>query len=101
MRTLRPLRKDIVFQFIEKVDARGFFKQSIRGFVVAGNHEDSAGTSRWAKIVALGPECTDIFRQPGCEILIENLRWTKGEKFDGSMIWKTDETQILAYRIVE
>lgn len=99
MRTLTPLNKDIIFQFIDSIDRRGFFKQNIRGFIVAGEHGDSAGTSRWVKVVAYGPKVAEFLRQDHIELLVENLRWTKGEKFDGETIWKTDETQVLAYRI--
>jgi co-chaperonin GroES (HSP10) len=97
---IKALYNQILFQFIDKVNSIGQFEEqkSDGGIIIMGDHDKSAKTSRWATIVSLGPDCGTELRVPGCRILIENLRWTNGVKYEGEMIWKTDETQILAYK---
>lgn len=97
---IRALRNYILFQFLDRVNTIGQFEeeQSMGGILMLGDHDKSAKKSRWAKIISLGPECSDIIRGDDCEILIENLRWTAGVKYEGEFVWQTDETQLLGYR---
>lgn len=101
MTTLHALHNHILFQFVDRVTTAGTFEESQTqgGIIMLSDNDKSAKTSRWAKIISLGPKCSKVFTQPNCEILIENLRWTEGAKFNGETIWRTDENQILAYRI--
>ncbi len=99
---IAPIRNNIIFKFMDKVNKKGEFMETTSyGLSLPGHHDNSAKTHRWATIVALGPDCSDILREPGCEILIEALRWTHGFVFEGERMWKTDETQLLAYRYPE
>lgn len=97
---IRAIRNHILFQFIDRVTARGEFEEekTKSGIIINSHFDTSAKTSRWARIVSLGPDCSNYLRELGCEILIENLKWTKGVPFSGQTVWKTDENQILAYR---
>lgn len=98
--SLVPTRNNIIFQFVESVNTKGQFEEtkSTGGIVILGDFDKSAKTSRWARIVRAGHECSEYIKQEGIEILIENLRWTEGIEHNGETFWKTDETQILAYR---
>lgn len=100
---IRALRNYILFQFLDRVNTIGQFEEqkSDGGILILSDHDKSAKISRWAKIVSLGPQCSDILREDNCEILIENLRWTAGVKLEGEFIWQTDETQLLGYRYPE
>jgi co-chaperonin GroES (HSP10) len=100
---IRALHNQILFQFVDRVNTIGQFEEQKTegGILILGDHDKSAKISRWATIVSLGPDCSDELRVPGCKILIENLRWTNGVKYEGQMIWKTDETQLLGYSYPE
>lgn len=100
---IRALHNHIIFQFLDKIDARGrFIHETQSGFLIQGPREDdSAKSPRWAKVVCLGPDCTEDLRVANCEILIEPLQWTLGAKFEGQTYWKTDESKILATRVLE
>lgn len=100
---IRAIRNHILFQFLDRVNIHGQFEEgtTYNGILLRSNHDDSAKKPRWAKIISLGPDCSDVLREPGCEILVENLRWTPGVKFNDEMIWRTDETELLGYRYPE
>lgn len=93
----------IVFQFIDRVNSNGVFEESASagGILMVSDHDKSARQARWARIISLGPDCTDVLRKPGCEILIEALRWSPGVKYQNDFYWRTDETQLLGYRYPE
>jgi hypothetical protein len=99
---IRAIYNQILFQFIDRVNNKGQFEEakSNGGIIIIGGFDDSAKQARWARVVSLGPDCSDVLRAPGVEILIENLKWTEGVSLEGQKLWKTDETQLLAYRIV-
>lgn len=100
---IKAIHNHILFQFLDRVNYQGQFEeqQSLGGILILSDHDKSAKSPRWAKIISLGPDCSDVFRKEGCEILIENLRWTPGVKYQGENLWRTDEDQILAYRYPE
>lgn len=100
---IKALGNKIVFQFVERVNNSGQFErqQSSGGIVLVTNFDDSAKSPRWGKIVSVGPKVSAEFSQPNIEILIAPLRWTEACQYQGEKYWKTDETQILGYRIVE
>ena len=97
---VRAIYNHILFQFLDRVDNKGQFEEakSFGGIILNSSHDESAKNARWAKIISLGPDCSDELRVPGCEILIDNLRWTPGIKHDGEFLWRTDENQLLGYR---
>ncbi len=99
--SLRAIHNHILFQFIDKIsESKGQFEEGTtsNGIVLLSSHDESAKQPRWATIVSLGPDCSEQLRVPGCEVLIENLRWTPGVKYNGETYWRTDETQLLGYR---
>jgi len=100
---IRAIHNHILFQFLDRVTLKGEFEEerTAFGIIIPNSYDLSAKTSRWAKIISLGPKCSDFLRKEGCEILIENLKWTKGVPLEGQMLWKTDEDQLLAYRYPE
>lgn len=91
------IKNHIVFKFNDKVDHDGKFIQSHDTFhIVSGDFEKSAQSPRWATVVTAGPTTDSDVCQPGTQILIENLKWTMGFKVDGVMLWRTDDTHVLA-----
>ena len=100
---IRAINNHILFQFIDKIKNNGQFDEgtSKQGIILNANHQDSSKQPRWGKIISIGPDCSDELRVPGCEILIDNLRWTPGTKFNKTVLWRTDEDQLLGYRYPE
>lgn len=96
---IRAIKNHIVFQFVDEVTLSGHFVRSHESGLILGTHyDDSAKQHRWARVISAGPDCCDEIKQPGVEILIENLRWNEGAKLNGQKYWKTDENQLLGYR---
>lgn len=97
---LRAIHNHIVFQFVDNVTFNGRFEegQSAGGIVLLESHDSSAKAPRWGKVVSLGPKCSEQLRTPGCEILIDALRWSIGVDYNGQKLWRTDEDQLLGYR---
>ena len=97
---IKAIHNGILFQFIDKVTTKGEFEEqaSAGGIIIMGNFDKSASYPRSGRVINAGPDCSEILKKPGCEVLIENLRWTPGVKCENEMVWKTDEEQVLAYR---
>jgi len=100
---LQSIKDHIIFQFLDQVDSRGMFlpERTLSGLYRPTSSDDSAKLPRWAKVVALGPDCDEDLRVEGCEILIGALRWTKGGKCNGQSYWRTDQKEVLGYRYPE
>jgi hypothetical protein len=100
MKHPNAIQNHILFQFVEEVNSRGEFRegQSLGGIELMSGFDTSIKTSRWGKIVSLGPDCSQELSSGITEILIENLKWTIGVRFGGATYWRTDENQVLAYR---
>jgi hypothetical protein len=94
------IHNHIVFQFLDRVNSQGIFDETktMGGIVLPSDKHESAKSPRWAKIISLGPKCSDILRVDGCEILIDALRWSPGVKYQDQPLWRTDEDQLLGYR---
>lgn len=95
--SLLPIKNTIIFKFVDKVNAKGQFEKerTESGIILQSSFDDSAKDPRWVNIVAVGPDCT---LKPGQQALLPNLRWTQGFKHEGEMMWKTDESQVAAFR---
>jgi hypothetical protein len=96
----KAIHNHILFQFVDGVNSRGEFRegQSLGGIELMGGFDTSIKTSRWGRIVSMGPGCSKELANSSKEILIENLKWTIGVRFGGETFWRTDEDQVLAYR---
>jgi hypothetical protein len=96
---IKAIHNHIIFTFIDNVNSDGQFEEiTSGGLVLLGHFDNSAKTSRWANIISLGPDCSTYLKKKGCQILIENLKWTSGIMFEDQMVWRTDESKVLAYR---
>lgn len=98
MPTLRPIRKNIIFKFIDDVVVRNgntqFKEATSWGFEIS-SYDESSKKPRWATVESVGPEVgSDI--QAGTIILIEPLKWTKSVVFEDDMVWQTNEDCVLA-----
>jgi co-chaperonin GroES (HSP10) len=96
---LAAICNHILFEFLDDLNSSSLFVQKTAGgLIIAADFDTSAKQPRWAKVISTGPNADDALTVEGCEILIENLRWTEGVFFEGKKIWRTDDTQVLAYR---
>lgn len=95
---LIPVGNNIAFTFVDRVNSKGEFEPepSAAGILLNPGVDDSAKNPRWGNVVAVGPRCTVI--KPGMQILLPNLRWTSHFKVEGQKVWRSDESQVAAYR---
>jgi len=92
---LRAIKNHVIFRFVDEVDSKGQFVQTTKwGFVIPGHYDNSAKSPRWGVVEKVGPECKHI--KVGQQALISALKWSKGFKFNGENLWRTDEEQIVA-----
>ena len=98
---IEAIQNHIIFEFLDKVNSAGMFEREKTegGIELLKSVDDSASVARWARIVSLGPECNKELQASNCEILIEHLKWTAGVEFNNRKVWRTDESNVLAYRI--
>jgi len=96
---LTAIKNNIIFKFVEGVNSSGEFEKTETASIIhqLANFDESAKDPRWVKIVSVGPDCT--FVKEGMQVLLPALRWTNSTKFDGERIWKSDETQVVAWRV--
>jgi co-chaperonin GroES (HSP10) len=96
--TLIPVGNNIAFTFVDRVNSKGEFEPppTESGILLQSSFDDSAKQPRWGNVVAVGARCTTI--KPGMQILLPNLRWTSHFTVGGQKVWRTDETQVAAYR---
>lgn len=96
---LTAISNHILFEFLDALNTEAqFVETTAGGLLLAADFDESAKHPRWARVVSTGPVTTSELTSAGCEILIENLRWTEGVMFQGKKLWRTDDTQVLAYR---
>lgn len=95
MTTIRPLRNNVIFRFLEDTfGKKGAFieKATAMGIIIPPTNTTQK-VARWGEVVAAGPDA-DV--KPGDYILIEALMWMEGVKVDDGKVWKTDDSKILA-----
>jgi hypothetical protein len=96
---LSAIRNHIIFEFLDKLDSQGQFTQtSDAGLHIVGHFESSAQQPRWARVLTVGPQTDEVLADAGCEVLIDNLKWTEGVVLEGKKVWRTDDKHVLAYR---
>jgi len=94
---LTPLRDGILFIFLDEASSAGFREKTNWGFQLLTNSDRTNGDPRWGKVVALGEDLKDNEDvKNGSFVLIEPLMWTLGMTYDGTKVWKTDISKILA-----
>lgn len=97
---IKPIKKSFVFRFNDAVTSKGEFDNGTTagGIILQSSFDDSAKQARWVTIVAAGNECDTTVFSPGSQVLLPALRWTEASKLEGQKIWKSDETQVVAYK---
>lgn len=94
---LTPIKNNILFKFIDKMDINGqFIEETSWGLVISGHFDTSAKQPRWVEVIEVGPECKDV--KVGQQALVGALRWTPHFIANESKMWKTDEDQIFVLR---
>lgn len=86
----------VVFQFLDEIDGESFKTIRKSGIIVAETQDNQVGEARWAKVLMIGPDVSEVEKDDF--ILIEPLRWTTGLKVSGfdSKFWMTDEKSVMA-----
>jgi co-chaperonin GroES (HSP10) len=94
---ISPLNADILFQFIDDLTGEALTTKTKSGLALAKDYTYSEQKDpRWAKVMAVGPKVKDDGIINGEYILIEPLMWTVGVQYKDQMVWKTDESKIMA-----
>lgn len=94
--TLNIAGNGFLFRF-EESGKYGMFTEKVGLIEVVANADMSAKTPRWAIVEKIGPDVGDKGIVPGARVLIDALRWSLAIKLsDGSSVWKSDETNVLA-----
>lgn len=94
---LRPLRNNVMFKFLDDTAGeKGVFTDTHRSGIIIPRSTKNQKVHRWAEVVALGPDAEAGGLCVGDFILIEALMWMEGVKFEGSKVWKTDDSKVLA-----
>jgi co-chaperonin GroES (HSP10) len=96
LHNIKPIQNNIIFQFLENT-VGGMFggqKSKVGLITIASKSEQVA--PRWGKVVSVGPRVNPEIKA-GEYILIEHGMWTTQQWLDdGSKIWKTDDSKIIA-----
>lgn len=86
---LRPIKNTIIvseMNFDERITASGL--------IIPSDDKKSSGIRpRWGKVWAVGPEQKDV--KVGQYVLVAHGRWTRGVKFNGEIVRKIDNKDIL------
>jgi hypothetical protein len=90
----KPLKKNIVFSFIQTISTGVFSNETDWGLTVRNQVED-VKTPRWALVEAVGPEVPERI-SVGSYILIEQLMWTEGFKVGEVKKWATSFEKVMA-----
>lgn len=93
MKKLAPIKKRILFTFVQQLSAnRGFENKTDWGFSVIDKKNDMQH-GRWGKVLHIGPEVNDV--EPDDYIFIEPLQWTNQLSMDGTDYWMTSVDNVL------
>lgn len=94
MAKLNPLRDVILFEFIDETSGmkRGFTDITKSGIIIP-QADTMQKVARWGKVLARGPDSGVEVNQ---YVLVEGLQWTTRTEVDGQVLWKTEDSRILA-----
>ncbi|MNI44737.1 hypothetical protein D3C73_991300 [compost metagenome] len=93
----------LLFKFDQVVTTEGLFREEKIGMIeIVRSVDASVKSSRWATVLKVGPGIIDKGIVVGAKVLIEQLQWSRAIKLDdGTSVWKTDESKLLAVGIEE
>ena len=94
-----PLRKNIIFSFLQDVEGGTFSNKTEWDFQVRNRNEDIK-TPRWGIVERVGPE-VPAHIPVGKYILVEQLMWTESFKVNEVKKWSTNFEKVLASSDVE
>lgn len=93
--SLRILKENIVFQFLEETTENGQFKQISKGsIIIMEGKETQMEKPRWGRVICVGDEVNGL--STGDYIYIKSLQWTPRFLYEGEKLWTTDINQIIA-----
>lgn len=91
---LKPIRNQIVFEFIEETRNGQFDLVTPSGVMIRQTSEKQIDYCRWGRILAIGPEVNEL--EEGQIVLIEKLRWTSRFRITDKKYWITTDEEVLA-----
>lgn len=90
---LRPIRNNVIFQFLPEEITRIQGKMAFKTITPAGIHiisyDESTKFPRWGTVLMLGPEVDRTEISVGVKVLIEPLKWTYMVIFNNIPLWMT------------
>ncbi|MGI0076384.1 MAG: hypothetical protein ACREAU_03145 [Nitrosopumilaceae archaeon] len=93
MSKIRPIKNNILFQFLPEEVIKIQGKKAFKTITPAGVHiisyDDATKQPRWGTVLYVGPEVKDTEVRPGMKILIEPLKWTYMVIFNNTPLWMT------------
>jgi hypothetical protein len=95
----KPLRKGIIFHFLQDVESGTFSNKTEWNFQVRNRNEDIK-TPRWAIVERVGSDVPAHVTE-GSFILIEQLMWTEAFKVNEVKKWSTNFDKVLATSTLE
>lgn len=93
---MQPIKDGLFFTFIDETSNSAFTNSASNGIIMVNGAGAQADVARWAKVVAVGPDCRDV--HPGDEVLVEAGMWTVAFENSGQRQWKTDESKLIVVR---
>lgn len=93
---VQPIKKQILFQFLEDTTNKKFNTQTNSGILVVEHKEKQLNSHRWGVVVDVGSDVDTNLINIGDIVLIENLQWTNGFIIEDQKYWLTNEEKILA-----
>jgi hypothetical protein len=98
---ITAIQNHIIFEFIDSITNAGMFDDTATasGIALLKSVDDSASQARWAKVISAGPDCCAELHTIGCEVMVEHLKWTQGVEFGGGKVWRTDDSNVMLYRV--
>ena len=94
MTTIRALNNNVIFKFLDiRTSEKGSFIETTLSGIIIPRTNSTQRVHRWGVVVSAGPKATVT---EGDYILIEALMWMEGVRINEEMVWKTDDSKILA-----
>lgn len=95
IKNIRPIQNHIIFEFVDETAGGVFTQKTKSGLIAVASMQDQKGP-RWGKVLKVGPTVNEDIKE-GEYILIEGGMWTTQQWLeDGTKIWKTDDTKVIA-----
>jgi hypothetical protein len=95
LKTLRVLKNNIIFQFLEETTDSGGFQQKTKdSFIIVETKGSQMDRPRWGRVISVGNDVVDV--KPNDYIYVKALQWSPKFMYKMEKFWTTNDEQILA-----